>query len=49
MYKMIVKFEKALEDLDIACVETKYKTVTKIVKLVAAPLPKDSDKVLDKA
>ena len=48
MYKTIIKFKKALEDLDIARVETKYKIVAKKVKLIAAPLPKDSDKVLDK-
>ena len=49
MYKMIVEFEKALEDPDIARVETKYQTVAKKVKPIAAPLPKDSDKILDKA
>ena len=38
-----------MEDLYIARVKTKYKTVTKKVKPIAAPLPKDSDKVLDKA
>ena len=42
MYKVISDFEKGTRAHQIARVDTKYKTVDRKVKLVAAPLPEGS-------
>ena len=48
MYELIIEFERTLEEVAVVRVDTKYKTVAKKVKPVAAPLPKDSDGVLER-
>ncbi|MCO5595179.1 hypothetical protein L7F22_049218 [Adiantum nelumboides] len=49
MYEMIAKFQSSLEDAVEAHMATKYKpVVAKKVKCIAAPLPKESDKIMEK-
>ena len=48
MYELITKFERALEEVAVVRVDTKYKTVANNVKPIATPLPQCSNRVIER-